>query len=659
MLFKTQLFLNIRFVWLSQSMAVVTLVIGSIVLLGWMLNIALFKSILPGLVEMKVNSAVAFIAASLALLLCQQQSISPRRLQLVRMLAFATLFMGLLTLVQHLFGWDLAIDELFFKDSLTAADDFPGRMATSSALSFLVVGVALLLLPFPTWQRLCQSLALFVGMFSLIALLGYLYDNASLYTLYSRNPQPLHTAAAFLALSIGILATHPHQGFIRLFSDTGPGGIMARRLLPACILIPMLLGWLILHGEQGGFYDASLSLALFAVLTMIAFLIVAWWSAHYIYSADHDRQRAEQQNRQSQAQFKTLFDETADVILVVEHQSGTILKINPAVHKILNYQPAALIGSKLSVLASENLDLEKLRRETDLHGSVFISQEFARANGTPCAMDMTALLIPWEESSALLITLRDMTERKRMEEALFQARLARIEMEKERELLKLKEQFVTMVSHDFRTPLAVIMSSNDILERYHERLTVQRRFEQLQRIREQVVYMTELLDDVLLLGTARADRIEFNPLPLNMESVCLSVFEQVQTLATERHHFIFQSAGNLANATLDEKLLRRMLSNLLSNAIKYSPDGGEIRLELSRKNGTVIICVSDQGIGIPQKAQARLFEPFQRAANASKISGTGLGLAIVYETVRVHGGDIRVESEEGAGTSFIITLPYH
>ena len=273
-------------------------------------------------------------------------------------------------------------------------------------------------------------------------------------------------------------------------------------------------------------------------------------------------------------------------------------------------------------------------------------------------MDLTATIIPMNNDRAILINLRDVSERKQLEEEVFAAKLREKEMEKERELLKLKENFITTVSHDFRTPLSVIMSSNDILERYHERLTTQRRMEQLHTIREQVSYMNELLDDVLVLGKTRADKIDFNPHLFDIEAACQSVFEQVQPPDDDKHSFVFERRGNLDDVTLDEKLMRRILFNLLSNAIKYSPDGGEIRFDLVRDGDEVVFQIQDHGIGIPEKDQARMYEPFHRAANSQDVMGTGLGLAIVYETVQVHGGTISFVSNEGKGTTFTVRLPY-
>lgn len=229
-------------------------------------------------------------------------------------------------------------------------------------------------------------------------------------------------------------------------------------------------------------------------------------------------------------------------------------------------------------------------------------------------------------------------------------------LEKEKELSLLKSRFVTMTSHEFRTPLATILSSAELLERYSHKLAEGKKLEHLQRIQVAVKRMTGLLSDVLLIGKAEAGKLEFNPTLLDVTKFCRELVEEMQ-LTTDAHTIEFCSQGECVDAYMDEKLLLHIFSNLLSNAIKYSPQGGTIRFDLMCKLGEAIFQIQDEGIGIPKADQAQLFDSFQRASNVGTISGTGLGLAIVKKSVDVHGGQIRVESEVEVGTAFMVTLP--
>lgn len=168
--------------------------------------------------------------------------------------------------------------------------------------------------------------------------------------------------------------------------------------------------------------------------------------------------------------------------------------------------------------------------------------------------------------------------------------------------------------------------------------------------------MTELLNDVLLIGKAEAGKLEFEPTPLNLVQFCRSLVEDIQ-VSTDNHTVAFCSQGQCTNACIDEKLLRHIIVNLLSNAIKYSPQGGTVHFDLVCNQEVVTFQVRDEGIGVPVADQAQLFAPFHRASNVGTISGTGLGLAIVKKSVDLHSGKLTVESEVGVGTTFIVTIP--
>ncbi|HEY9845969.1 MAG TPA: HAMP domain-containing sensor histidine kinase, partial [Candidatus Caenarcaniphilales bacterium] len=220
----------------------------------------------------------------------------------------------------------------------------------------------------------------------------------------------------------------------------------------------------------------------------------------------------------------------------------------------------------------------------------------------------------------------------------------------------LKSRFVTMTSHEFRTPLTTILSSAELLENYSYKWSEEKKLSHLYRIQAAVKHMTQLLNDVLLIGKAEAGRLEFKPAPLDLLKFCHDVVEEMQ-LSTRRHTVTFSNQGDCDTAWMDEKLLRHILSNLLSNAIKYSPQGGTVRFDLICQQGEATFHIQDQGIGIPRLEQAQLFDAFHRASNVGTISGTGLGLAIVKQSVDIYGGRISVASEAGAGTRFTVTLP--
>lgn len=251
----------------------------------------------------------------------------------------------------------------------------------------------------------------------------------------------------------------------------------------------------------------------------------------------------------------------------------------------------------------------------------------------------------------MLAGLRDATERRLREIELLQA------LEREKDLRELKSRFVSMVSHEFRTPLATILSSAEYVQTYGHLTTPEKQQKHFTRIQTAVGNMNRLLEEVLLIGRQESDRLEFNPVLLDLERFCREIADEMQANAGPRHQLIFSSWLRTRQVMIDENLLRLALTNLLSNAIKYSPQGGPVRFSLFNEDVYFVCQIQDQGIGIPAADQKRLFESFHRAKNVGTISGTGLGLYVTRMAVELHDGTIRVESEEGVGTLFTISIP--
>lgn len=232
----------------------------------------------------------------------------------------------------------------------------------------------------------------------------------------------------------------------------------------------------------------------------------------------------------------------------------------------------------------------------------------------------------------------------------------------ERGLSELKSNIISVVSHEYRTPLTTILSSAELLEHYGHKWPDEKRKRHLQRIQTSVTHLTQLVSDVLLVSKAEVGKEEFNPSPFDLVGFCRQLVEEIQITTGSSHTINFVSLCSCRDVYLDKKLVRQILTNLLMNAIKYSPEGGNIQFELGCEHenlSSVTFRIQDQGIGIPLKDQARLFDAFYRSSNVGRISGTGLGLAIVKKCVEFHNGQITVESEVGLGTTFTITLPFH
>jgi len=231
------------------------------------------------------------------------------------------------------------------------------------------------------------------------------------------------------------------------------------------------------------------------------------------------------------------------------------------------------------------------------------------------------------------------------------------EQAKQLELSALKTRFVAMTSHEFRTPLSVIMSSAELLEAYAERWPHGKKAEHFARIRGAALGMTRMLDAILMIGKSDAGALRCETQRLEIGSFCADVVEYMAQADPECRRIVYHGPLHATTVCADRALLKQVLENLLSNAIKYSPDGSPVLCEVACQSRELCVRVVDHGIGISRADQLRLFETFQRGSNVGSIGGTGLGLAVVGRAVQLHGGVVSVRSDLGAGSEFEVRIP--
>jgi len=330
--------------------------------------------------------------------------------------------------------------------------------------------------------------------------------------------------------------------------------------------------------------------------------------------------------------------------------------VNEKFAEMVGYQREELIGqSSQLVHASEaewKLAGAPTRAALSTVGTFTAERQLKRKNGELFWAHLAGRCVrPLDPDSGVIWTFLDITERKQAEQEIRDA------LDRQKELNELRSRFVAMTSHEFRTPLATILSSAELLKYYGDRLPTQEKNEVLQSIESSVQRMTRMLDRVLLIGKVEAHMLEFNPEKIDLVALCHGLVEEARTQlpdSTCTVHTDFEVGDGMG--MYDEKLLGHIFGNLLSNAIKYSPNGGGVGFKIYQQAGDMVFEVSDQGIGIPADEIAHLFESFHRSSNVGNIQGTGLGLAIVKNSVDLHGGRIEVRSELGKGTCFTVRL---
>jgi PAS domain S-box-containing protein len=371
-----------------------------------------------------------------------------------------------------------------------------------------------------------------------------------------------------------------------------------------------------------------------------------------------ERKRAEEALRESEEKFRALFEASSAGVML--HDDKEYLEVNPAAARILGYHrpeelkgkhprdtspPFQPNGESSAVLAARHID-ECMNR-----GHARFEWLSRHALGHEVPVEVILTRIEWGGRHVIQALVTDITERKKAEAELLKS-LAR-----EKELGQLKSNFVSMVSHEFRTPLGVIMSSAEILENYLEQLEPGDRREQLQSIQKNTRRMAGLMEEVLLLGMVEAGKMDFKPAPANLPAFCRHLIDELHSATDSKCPVDFNCGTIPEESYADKRLLRHIFSNLLSNAAKYSPVKSRIAFTIEREGLEAICRVRDQGLGIPEEDLKWLFNAFHRGRNVGHMPGTGLGLTIVKRCVELHQGKIEIQSSVNHGTTVTVRLP--
>jgi PAS domain-containing protein len=335
---------------ISRGASFLVTLTGALGLLGWVLDVAVLRSVLPSLASMKVNTGVAFMLVGTAAWLLSEGNATPLRIRTRRALAVAALAIGLVTLLEYLFGWKVGIDELLLRPAWgTTLGLFPSRMAPATAGSFVFIGLALLLIDARiahSEQRPAEWLALLVGAISLLALLGYLYGARSLYAMGLFSSMALPTAFTFSACSTAILLARPERGLARIIASATPGGFVSRRMLPVAVVIPIVMGWLRLKGQQLGFYGTEFGLALFASSNVFCFAAFTAWTARVLVASDAARWQTEETLREKEEHLEITLRSIGDGVISTD-SDGRVVQVNSAAERMTGWSSSEAQGKAL------------------------------------------------------------------------------------------------------------------------------------------------------------------------------------------------------------------------------------------------------------------------------------------------------------------------
>ncbi len=357
--------------------------------------------------------------------------------------------------------------------------------------------------------------------------------------------------------------------------------------------------------------------------------------------------------------FEALFNSASMAIIVVDSK-GVINMANPFANTLFAYTEEPMVGQMLEQLIPQRHHAKHVG-----HRDGYIEKPNARSMGlgmTLSALRKDGTEFPVEISLGHFKTgdeqyaiafIADITKRKINEEKIIAQQL---EMEKEKEVNDLKSRFVSMASHEFRTPLSTVLSSLSLLSKYTTTEDQSKRDKHIDRIKSSVKTLTDILNEFLSLGRIEEGKVEMNPEVFDIVEFINGMNNEMSVLLKPGQNFIFNHKGNTESYT-DTNLLKHIMINLISNAIKFSPENASIIIDAEVTTTHTKISITDKGIGIPLSDQVHLFERFFRATNVTNIQGTGLGLHIVGRYVELLNGTIHCHSEFENGSSFIINLP--
>ncbi|MBI4781061.1 MAG: response regulator [Oscillatoriophycideae cyanobacterium NC_groundwater_1537_Pr4_S-0.65um_50_18] len=368
-----------------------------------------------------------------------------------------------------------------------------------------------------------------------------------------------------------------------------------------------------------------------------------------------DRTQILKRLQESEDRFRGVFNQTYQFMGLLS-PDGIVLDLNQATREMSGFQDQAIINTPIwEIPCWQTVEISKAWLKTAVlrasQGETMRAELQAHTSqGTLRWFDASIKPLKDEHSNitVLIVEGRDISKLKRAEAEIRQS------LAKEQELNQMKNSFISMISHEFRNPISTISFATNLLEDCD--LPSEERKSFFELIYTAINEVLHLLDEILLLGRTEAGKIEIDCKTIELESFCREIVEMFQLTTGNSHPILFSVKGRSTWAKVDTSLLKHILDNLLSNAIKYSPKGGTICFTLICKGNQAKFIVKDQGIGIPKADQAKLFEPFHRAANVNSIQGTGLGLAIVKRYVDLQQGQIQVESQEGVGSTFTVTL---
>jgi signal transduction histidine kinase len=652
---------------IAAWLALLVVLAGTVVLAGWMTGAGLLKSVLPGLVQMKANTALGFLCCGFALWLVIRH---PERRMLIRVLIGVAIVLGSLTLIEYLSGRNLGIDQLLFVESAGAIGTLsPGRMAPTSALCFVLIGVALLLIdrsgPAP------ELLAGVAGFIAVQTFLGYVFGLRFELRLERYTEMALHTAAAFAALGAGVLFARPDRGLMAVVSASGGAGRTARNLLPAALILPLLFGALASAGYRAGWYEVSFAWAAFIDVTIVIFAALVWLNARSVMMFDRKRRQ--------------LIDTVPAVIWERRYtERGELVRsyVSPYIRPFLGYTEQEWLSADdfwSRAVDAKDRDVVDARLRDVVTSSTSMLCRLTSKDGKQLWAELSTTGFGGIDGGrggtrTVIVDATDSINariRREIDDKIFtefstlnseMAMMQRTLVQQQAELRAMNEEknhFIGMAAHDLRNPLTGIRLFSEVLLRQGAEILSDKQLRMVEQIKSISQKMTAIVNEFLDVSKIESGKLSLTLQEANLNALIEGVVELQQPDASRKEIRLEFTAAERITAIIDSGKIEQVVTNLITNAVKFSPFGSAVAIGLARHDGMAEIVVADEGPGIAAEEIPRLFRPFQRgsATVTGQEQSVGLGLVICKKIVEGHGGRIRIESEFGKGATFYVELP--
>ncbi|HKU74334.1 MAG TPA: ATP-binding protein [Pyrinomonadaceae bacterium] len=697
----------------SIALASVAFGIGGAALLGWIFNISTLKRIHPSLVTMKANTAVCLLLVSVAVFLIQDPSASIIKRRIALLLAVIVGLVGLITLSEHIFGWNSGLDQLLFRESAAeAGESFPGRMGVPASLNFVFLGIALLFLNARStrWFRVSTISILAILTITLLVFLYYFYG--------IEQPEPLaryftiaiHTVIAFWGLCGAIMLARPDRDLVAAFLGNSPGAIVARRMLPA-FLVVILLGWIRTIARASEWISQGFATAAFVLAVLVLLAILIWLTALSLNRTDRERRRVDLAQRRAENRLDVLFRvselirtlrDQYELSYAVAEQIGIHLDVRrclfnetdverdleivhrdycdgvPSVageHRISEYSSITSLQMQQAKTVVNNDSKTDPRTAAEYHKSYEPTGERAYVavplmrEGRWVASLWASVDQPREWTKAEVALLQTVAERT-------WTAIEKLRAETERELLlqsveeardaaekanQLKDEFLATLSHELRNPLNVILGYSELLLRMKEIEQSPQLIQMGEALRRNAQSQSQLINDLLDLSRLQRGKISLNQETVSLPAIIDNAVETVRSdAATKGVEIRLHASEQLLLVEGDRLRLQQIAWNILNNAVKFTPSGGSIEIGLNNEGDRAAFVVTDTGQGIDPAFLPHVFEMFRQAdgSNRRRHGGMGIGLALVHQLVQLHGGSISAESNgPNKGSRFTVRLP--